>query len=101
LIRQGCRGFLASVIDVKGTNIKTKTIVINEHPDVFPEDLLRLPPDQKVEFAIDLLPSTASISKAPYRMALTKMKELKIQGFVRQGIHSTKYINLGGTCIAY
>ena len=45
----------------------------------FPEDLHRLPFDHKVEFSIDLLLGTAPISKAPYRMASTKLKELKEQ----------------------
>ena len=56
----------------------------------FPEDLPGLPPDREVEFSIDLVPGTAPISKAPYRMALAKLKELKGQleelldkGFIR------------------
>ena len=50
---------------------------MREFPDVFPEDLLGLPPDREVEFSIDLIPSTAPISKAPYRMAPAELKELK------------------------
>ena len=46
---------------------------------MFPEDLPGLPPDRKVKFTIDLLPSTAPISKAPYRMTPAEMEELKIQ----------------------
>ena len=45
----------------------------------FPEDLHRLPSDHKVEFSIDLLLGIAPISKAPYRMASMKLKELKEQ----------------------
>ena len=67
LMRQGCQGFLASVLDTTRTDIKIETIlVINEFPDVFPEDLPGLPPDRDVEFAIDMMPGTAPISKAPY-----------------------------------
>ncbi|KAL5573488.1 hypothetical protein UlMin_023085 [Ulmus minor] len=36
---------------------------------VFPEDLPGLPPDREVMFEIKVLPRTAPISKAPYRMA--------------------------------
>ena len=46
---------------------------------MFPEDLPGLPPDREVDFSIDLLPGTAPISKAPYRMALVELKELKEQ----------------------
>ena len=64
--------------------------VVREFLKVVPEDLPGLPPDREIEFAIDLIPGTAPISKAPYRMAPTELKELKIQlqelldkGFIR------------------
>jgi hypothetical protein len=37
-------------------------LVVYEFPDVFPDDLLGLPPDHDVEFKIELLPGTAPIS---------------------------------------
>jgi hypothetical protein len=37
--------------------------VVSEFPDVFPKDLPGMPPERKVEFAIELLPSTAPIFK--------------------------------------
>ena len=42
--------------------------VVCEFPDVFPDELPRLPPDRDVEFKIELLPGTAPISRRPYRM---------------------------------
>ena len=45
--------------------------------DVFSNDLSGLPLDQEIEFSIDLISGTSPISKAPYRMAPTKLKELK------------------------
>ncbi|KAA3467535.1 glucose-6-phosphate 1-dehydrogenase, cytoplasmic-like [Gossypium australe] len=45
--------------------------------DVFPEELPRLPPIREVEFAMELVLGTSPISIAPYRMAPTKLKELK------------------------
>ena len=63
---------------------------MTKFPDVFFEDLPGLPPDREVEFTIDLVPSIGPISKAPYRMVLTELKELKEQlqdlldkGFIR------------------
>jgi hypothetical protein len=41
--------------------------VVCEYPDIFPDDLLGLPPDRDVEFVIELQPGTAPISKRPYR----------------------------------
>ena len=64
--------------------------VVCEFLYVFPKDLPGLPPDREVEFSIELEPSTAPISRRPYRMApkeLAKMKkqleELLEKGFIR------------------
>ena len=51
--------------------------VVCEFPDVFLEDLPRLPPDRDVEFAIELELGTAPISQCPYRMALKELAEMK------------------------
>ena len=47
--------------------------------DVFPRVLPGLPPDREIEFVIELVLGIAPISKAPYRMAPTELKELKTQ----------------------
>jgi hypothetical protein len=51
--------------------------VVDDFPDVFPDDLPGMPPDHDIEFIIDLLPRTAPIAKRPYRMGVDKLKELK------------------------
>jgi hypothetical protein len=53
--------------------------VVRYFPDVFPEELPRMPPERKVEFVIDLLPGTAPISKRPYRLSVEELQELKKQ----------------------
>jgi len=53
--------------------------VVCEYADVFPDNLLGMPPDRDVEFAIELQPGTAPISKRPYRMPPKELAELKIQ----------------------
>jgi len=64
--------------------------VVCEFSDVFPEELLGLPPDRKVEFAIELIPGTTPTSRRPYRMPPNELAELKTQlkelldkGFIR------------------
>jgi hypothetical protein len=64
--------------------------VVNEYPDVFPEELPGMPPDRDIEFVIDLIPGTSPIAKRPYRMAASELTELKKQleelqriGFIR------------------
>ncbi|GJQ94645.1 putative reverse transcriptase domain-containing protein [Tanacetum coccineum] len=51
----------------------------DDFPDVFSEDLLSLPPTRQVEFQIDLIPGTAPVARAPYRLAPSEMKELSEQ----------------------
>jgi len=75
-------------------SMKSKSLeevpVVNEYPDVFPEELPRIPPDRDIEFVIDLVPGTSPIGKRPYRMAASELAELKKQleelqriGFIR------------------
>ena len=66
---------------------------MREYPDVFPNELLELPPPRDIGLTIELKPSTAPISRAPYRMALAELKELKVQlqelldkGFIRPSV---------------
>jgi hypothetical protein len=51
--------------------------VVSEFPDVFPEDLLGMPPERKVEFAIELIPGTTPISKRAYRVFRPELVEHK------------------------
>ena len=64
--------------------------VVCEYLDVFPEELLGIPPNREVKFRIDLLLGTQPISAPPYQMAPTELKEVKEQlrdlldkGFIR------------------
>ncbi|KAA3488432.1 reverse transcriptase [Gossypium australe] len=90
-LKKGYEAYLAFVLNTKEieSNIESVPIVC-EYLDVFPEMLPGLPPEKEIEFGIDLVPGTAPISIAPYRMAPTELKELKAQlqeltdkGFVR------------------
>jgi hypothetical protein len=42
---------------------------VRDFPDVFLEELSRMPPDREVELVIDLLSGTTPISKRLYRMS--------------------------------
>ena len=80
MLKMGCSGFLAYMINSKATNEKLEDIpIVREFPDVFPKELPGLPPDREIEFFIELLPGTGPISKAPYRMAPAELRELKLQ----------------------
>ncbi|GKC17903.1 putative reverse transcriptase domain-containing protein [Tanacetum coccineum] len=92
---KGCPIFLAHVT-MKGTEDKSKekrledVPIVWDFPDVFPEDLPGLPQTRQVEFQIDLIPGAAPVARAPYRLALSemkelseKLKELSDKGFIR------------------
>jgi hypothetical protein len=51
--------------------------VVNEFPDVFPEDLPGMPPDRDIEFVIELKPATALIYKTPFSMTTSELANLK------------------------
>ncbi|GJU01266.1 putative reverse transcriptase domain-containing protein [Tanacetum coccineum] len=92
---EGCPIFLAQVT-MKETKDKSKekqleeVPIVQDFPEVFPEDLPGIPPTRQVEFQIDLIPGAAPVARAPYRLALSEMKELSDQlkelsnkGFIR------------------
>ncbi|GKA92623.1 putative reverse transcriptase domain-containing protein [Tanacetum coccineum] len=90
-IEKGCELFLAQVTkhDLKEKRLEDVP-VIQDFPEVFPEELLGLPPPRQVEFRIDLIPSAAPVARTPYRLAPSEMKELSKQlqelskkGFIR------------------
>jgi hypothetical protein len=51
--------------------------VVNEFPDVFPEELPGMPSDRDIEFVIELKPGTTPIYKTPFKMTTLKLAELK------------------------
>ena len=89
LLRQGCEAYLAHVVDLDKKMPKIEDVpVVNEFPDVFPDELPGLPPDREIEIAIDLAPGTEPVSRAPYRMAPVEMKELatQLQDLLEKGV---------------
>jgi len=79
LLSKGCTAFLCAVEVLKAPELEPKDIpIVQEFLEVF-QEVPRLPPDWKIEFVIELVPGTAPISMAPYRMALAELAELKKQ----------------------
>ena len=90
LLRNCCEAFLSLVLDSKRGQVDVEMIpVVKEFPDVFPEELPRIPPEREVDMSIETTP----ISRAPYHMDPTELKELKTQlqelldkGFIRPSV---------------
>ncbi|XP_070025468.1 uncharacterized protein [Nicotiana sylvestris] len=88
MIEKGHDTYLAYVRDVSiGTPSVDSVPVVLDFPDVFPADLLGMPPDRDIDFGIDLLPVTHPISIPPFRIASPDMKKLKdqLQEFLDKG----------------
>ncbi|GKA88850.1 putative reverse transcriptase domain-containing protein, partial [Tanacetum coccineum] len=60
-------------VGTAGTNPNSNVVTL------FPEDLLGIPSTRQVEIQIDLVPCAAPVSRAPYRLPLSEMKELSDQ----------------------
>ena len=79
MLTKGCIGYWCYALKVQGDEVRVENIpVVCEFSDVFPEEFLGLPPQWKIDFEIKLVPSAHPISKTPYRMAPTELKELKV-----------------------
>eukprot|EP00253_Pinus_taeda_P027708 PITA_27708 len=63
--------------------------VVCEFADVFPEEIPGLPPKRNLDFTIELVPGAAPVSRAPYRMSVPELTELKMQ---LQELLDKKYI---------
>nr|GEY72291.1 putative reverse transcriptase domain-containing protein [Tanacetum cinerariifolium] len=90
-IERGSQLFVAHVTEKEPQEKQIEDVpVIRDFPKVFPDDLPGLHPPRQVEFRIDLVPGTAPVARAPYRLAPSKKKELAKQlqelsekGFIR------------------
>ncbi|GKA34549.1 hypothetical protein Tco_0720978 [Tanacetum coccineum] len=92
---KGCQVFLAQVTTKEAEDKSKKkrledVPIVQDFPEVFPEDLPGLTLTRQVEFKIDLIPGIEPVARAPYRLAPFKMKELSEQlqelsdkGFIR------------------
>ena len=93
-MRKGCETFLAVILDSKRGQVDVEKIpVVREFLDVFPEELPGIPLEREVDLAIEIVPGTVPMSRAPYKMAPTELKELKSQlqelldkGFIRPSV---------------
>ena len=52
--------------------------VVCEYEDVFPDELLGLPPQRDVDFMIELHPGISPIFMTPHRMAQIELQKLKV-----------------------
>ena len=91
------KGYLYYLVRVKDLSLETPTLesvlIVCEFPNLFPEDLPRVPPEREINFGIDILLDTQHIAIPLYRMAPTELKEYKEKlndllgkGFIKHNI---------------
>ena len=93
-MRKDCETFLAVILDSKRGQVDVEKIpIVRVFLDVFPEELPGIPLEREVDIAIEIVPGTVPVSRAPYRMAPTELKELNSQlqelldkGFIRSSV---------------
>ena len=73
------RAPLTATVNQLDDRVNKEDPVVDEFSDVFPDDLLGMPPDRHIVFIIELLPGTTPIVKRPYRMGVNELEELKKQ----------------------
>ncbi|GJY93795.1 reverse transcriptase domain-containing protein [Tanacetum coccineum] len=56
-------------------------VVLQDFPEVFPEDLPGLSPTRQVEFQINLVPGAASVARVPYRLVYQE------EGWIISNVH--------------
>ncbi|XP_070036848.1 uncharacterized protein [Nicotiana tomentosiformis] len=72
MINKGCIYHLVRVTDTDAEAPTLESVpVVNEFSGVFPDELLKIPPDKEIDFGIDVMPDTQPIFIPPYRMAPT------------------------------
>ena len=68
------------ILDSRRGQIDVEKIpIVREFLDVFPKELPGIPLEREVDLAIEIVPGTVPMSRAPYKMAPTELKELKSQ----------------------
>jgi len=81
-IRNGCQIYAIQVgyVDSKDKTVTLDNLpIIKEFADVFPEEIPGLPPKMDIDITIELVPRAAPVSRAPYRMSVPELTELKMQ----------------------
>lgn len=70
---------LFATLSSKSQEVIDKLQAVQDFPEVFPYNILDIPPKREVEFSIDLVLDTRHVSMVPYRMSASELAELQEQ----------------------
>jgi len=80
MLRKGHVGYWCYALEVTEEEVRVEDILVAcEFPNVFPEELPGLPTQREIDFEIELIPGAQPISKAPFQLVPTVLKESKTQ----------------------
>ena len=79
-VRKGCKFFAVHIINNEQIDKEDK-LNFDDIPILqdFSKEIPRLPPKRDLDFTIELVPRAVPNSKAPYRMNILELNELKLQ----------------------
>ena len=106
VVRKGCKFIVVHIINNKHMDKEDKLKfddipILQDFSNVFPEEIPGLAPNIDLDFTIELVPGVVPNSKAPYRMNILELNELKLQlqEPIAKKLCKTKCIPLGSTCL--
>ena len=83
-VRKRCKSFSITITNEEYSNKEDKInlediAILRGYSDVFPEEILRLPPKRELDFTIELVSGAVPNLKSPYQMKVLELNELKSQ----------------------
>ena len=92
-LRKNQQIYIAKLNKVENEEPKWEPAWLQQYLDLFPEDLMQMPPGRDIDHEIELIPGATPIAKSPYKMSVPEAIELKEQlrqlleqGFIRPSV---------------
>ena len=99
---RGCVYHVVRVRDVESKTLILESIpVVKEFLELYPDDLLGIPPKRKIGLRFDLLPDIQPISSPPYRIDPMELKELNRLKEFMDLVFSRSSISLWGAPMVF
>jgi hypothetical protein len=78
--RKGCQLFATHVEETPKDKVSKigDPVVLKDFEDLF-QEVPRLPPKKDIDFSINLIPRATLVSKSPYRISMSELKELQLK----------------------
>ena len=92
-LRKNQQIYIAKLNKVEKEKPKWEPAWLQQYSDLFPEDLMQMPPGRDIDHEIELIPRATPIAKSPYKMSVPEaiefkeqLRQLLEQGFIRPSV---------------